>query len=71
MKPCATFRITFDNFFLRFFTLPLKRITTSCSYTSPEMMMLPNAVPSMAGLIAGAPFFSPTTLGGFRATSCS
>jgi len=37
----------FDNFFLRFFTLPLKRTTTSCSYRSPDMVMLPNSCPSM------------------------
>src|SRR6266508_69924 len=49
---CDVPYFAFDSFFLRFCSLPLKRITTSCSYRSPDIVMLPNSVLSMDGLIA-------------------
>src|SRR5262245_43037308 len=57
---CDVPYFAFDSFFLRFFTLPLKRITTSCSYRSPDIVMLPNSVSSMDGFIGWPPFSLPT-----------
>src|SRR5512136_294037 len=71
---CDVPYFAFDNFFLRFFTLPLKRITTSCSYSLPDMVMFPNSVPSMDGLIGWVPFLvnvsflSPETINRLSAT---
>lgn len=46
---CDVPYLAFESFFCRFFTLPLKRITTSCSYSSPDITMVPNSVLSMDG----------------------
>src|SRR4030043_686019 len=49
---CEVPYLSFESLFFRFFTRPLKRITTSCSYSSPDMVMLPNSVLSIDGFIS-------------------